>query len=151
MKNNDQRTSFFWIIIGLVIAVSSLKYGLGNLSAPGPGFLPFISGLAILGLAIVVFSQQLSRSGQERLADLWRKRNWPKMLLVLAALLVYTLLFNVLGFLLDSFLLIAFLLRLMEPMGWFKVLGGAVCASGGSYVIFQLWLEAQLPKGILGF
>lgn len=151
MKNNDQRTSLFWMIIGLIIAVSSLKYGLGSLSAPGPGFLPFLSGLTITGLAIVVFVQQLSRGGKERLSDLWRKRHWPKMLMVLAALVVYTLLFNVLGFLLDTFLLIAFLLRLLEPMGWTKVLAGAVCASGGSYVIFQLWLEAQLPKGFLGF
>jgi putative tricarboxylic transport membrane protein len=151
MKNNDQRTSLFWLIVGLLIAYFSTKYGLGTLSAPGPGFLPFLTGLVMAGLAILVFIQQFPKMGKEKILDLWRNQSWQKVLLVMASLVVYTFLFTPLGFLLDTFLLVAFLLRLMEPMGWIKVLGGAVCASGGSYIIFQLWLEAQLPKGLLGF
>jgi len=58
LKNNDQRTSLFWLAIGLVIAYSSGKYGLGTVSSPGPGLFPFLSGLAITVLALVVFSQQ---------------------------------------------------------------------------------------------
>jgi putative tricarboxylic transport membrane protein len=151
MKNNDQRTGLFWLIVGLVISFFSTKYGLGTPSAPGPGFLPFITGLIMSGLAAIVFAQQVGKKEKETVLELWRNRGWPKVLLVMASLVVYTLLFVPLGFLLDTFLLITFLLRLLEPMGWIKVLGGAVCASGGSYVIFQLWLEAQLPKGFLGF
>ncbi len=151
MKNNDQRSSLFWLTIGLAIAVYSGKYGLGTLSSPGPGFLPFLSGLAMAGLAFVVFFQQFSQKGREKIKDLWRQRNWPTMLMVMGALILYTLLFKLLGFLLDTFLLIAFLLRVMEPMSWRKVLAGAVFAAGGAYVIFQLWLEAQLPTGFLGF
>jgi putative tricarboxylic transport membrane protein len=151
MKNNDQRTGLFWLIVGLVISFFSTKYGLGTLSAPGPGFLPFITGLIMSGLAVIVFAQQVGKKEKETVLELWRNRGWPKVLLVMASLVVYTLLFVPLGFLLDTFLLITFLLRLLEPMGWIKVFGGAVCASGGSYVIFQLWLEAQLPKGFLGF
>lgn len=151
MKNNDQRSGLFWLIIGLAIAVYSGKYGLGTLSSPGPGFLPFLSGLAMAGLALVVFSQQFSQKGREKIKDLWRQRNWPTMLMVMGALILYTLLFKLLGFLLDTFLLIAFLLRVMEPMSWRKVLAGAVFAAGGAYLIFQLWLEAQLPTGFLGF
>lgn len=151
MKNNDQRSSLFWLTIGLAIAVYSGKYGLGTLSSPGPGFLPFLSGLAMAGLALVVFFQQLSQKGREKIKDLWRQRNWPTMLMVMGALILYTLLFKLLGFLLDTFLLIAFLLRVMEPMSWRKVLAGAVFAAGGAYLIFQLWLEAQLPTGFLGF
>ena len=140
MKNNDQRSSLFWLTIGLAIAVYSGKYGLGTLSSPGPGFLPFLSGLAMAGLAFVVFFQQFSQKGREKIKDLWRQRNWPTMLMVMGALILYTLLFKLLGFLLDTFLLIAFLLRVMEPMSWRKVLAGAFFAAGGAYVIFQLWL-----------
>ncbi len=63
MKNNDQRSSLFWLAAGLAIAVYSRKYGLGTLSSPGPGFLPFLTGLAIAGLALVVFFQQFSKTG----------------------------------------------------------------------------------------
>jgi hypothetical protein len=151
MKNNDQRSSLFWFVIGLAIAFYSGKYGLGTLSSPGPGFVPFLSGLAIAGLALVVFFQQLSKGGREKIKDLWVQRNWPTMMMVMGALILYTLFFRFLGFLLDTFLLIAFLLRVMEPLSWKKVLTGAIGAALGSYVIFQLWLEAQLPTGFLGF
>jgi hypothetical protein len=151
MKNNDQRSSLFWFVIGLAIAFYSGKYGLGTLSSPGPGFVPFLSGLAIAGLASVVFFQQLSKGGREKIKDLWVQRNWPTMMMVMGALILYTLFFRFLGFLLDTFLLIAFLLRVMEPLSWKKALTGAIGAALGSYVIFQLWLEAQLPTGFLGF
>jgi putative tricarboxylic transport membrane protein len=151
MKNNDQRSSLFWLAIGLAIAVYSGKYGLGSLSSPGPGFLPFLSGLAIAGLALVVFFQQFSKRDREKVTDLWQKGNWLTMLMVMGSLVIYTLLLNFIGFLLDTFLLIAFLLRVMEPMSWNKCMVGALGAAGASYVIFQLWLKAQLPTGFLGF
>ncbi len=113
--------------------------------------MPFLSGLVLAGLALVVFLQQLSRGTKEKLRDLWAQKNWPTIMMVMGALVLYTILFRLLGFLLDTFLLTAFLLRLMEPLGWKKVLVGAIGAAIGSYAIFQLWLEAQLPTGFLGF
>jgi hypothetical protein len=151
MKNNDQRSSLFWLATGLAIALYSMKYGLGKFSSPGPGFVPFLSGLALAGLALVVFLHQLSKGSREKLKDLWVQKNWPSIMMVMAALVLYTLLFRFLGFLLATFLLTAFLLRVMEPLSWKKVLAGAMGAAIGSYAIFQLWLEAQLPAGFLGF
>ncbi len=151
MKNNDQRSSLFWLVIGLGIALYSTKYGLGKFSSPGPGFMPFLSGLVLAGLALVVFFQQLSKGNKEKLRDLWAQKNWPTIMMVMGALVLYTIFFRFLGFLLDTFLLTAFLLRMMEPLSWKKVLAGAIGAAIGSYAIFQLWLEAQLPKGFLGF
>jgi len=151
MKNNDQRSSLFWLAAGLAIALYSGNYGLGSFSSPGPGFLPFLTGLAIAGLALVVFLQQLSSRSREKMTDLWRRGNWPNVSMVMGALVLYTLLFQFLGFLLDTFWLIAFLLRVMEPMGWKKCLTGAVAASGGAYLVFQIWIKAQLPAGVLGF
>ena len=151
MKNNDQRSSLFWLAAGLAIAIYSGNYGLGSFSSPGPGFLPFLTGLAIAGLALVVFLQQLSSRSREKMTDLWRRGNWPNVSMVMGALVLYTLLFQFLGFLLDTFWLIAFLQRVMEPMGWKKCLTGAVAASGGAYLVFQIWLKAKLPAGVLGF
>jgi hypothetical protein len=151
MKNNDQRSSLFWLVIGLAIALYSTKYGLGKFSSPGPGFMPFLSGLVLAGLALVVFLQQLSKGGKEKLKDLWSQKNWPSIMMVMGALVLYTIFFRFLGFLLDTFLLTASLLRVMEPLSWKKVLAGAIGAAIGSYAIFQLWLEAQLPTGFLGF
>ena len=73
------------------------------------------------------------------------------MLLVMGVLVLYTIFLKTLGFILTTFLLIAFLYRVMEPLSWRKVLSGAVLTALGSYAIFQLWLQAQLPEGIFGF
>jgi hypothetical protein len=150
LKNNDQRSSLFWLAIGLAIAFYSRRYSLGTLSSPGPGFLPFLTGVAIALLALVIFFQQLPQK-KDTLKSLWAHKKWPAVPIVMAALVVYAVLLNLLGFILDTFLLTAFLLRVMEPLSWNKVLAGASGATFGSYAVFHLWLEAQLPAGFLGF
>jgi|YelNatPaOPRAMG01_1025707.scaffolds.fasta_scaffold127381_2 hypothetical protein len=151
MKNNDQRSSLFWFAVGLAVAAASGKYGLGTPSAPGPGFLPFLTGLVMMGLAALVFFQQAGGRVKNGLTDLWSTKGWTAVVMVMGALVLYTLLLRTLGFLLDTFWLLAFLLRVMEPRSWGKTLIGAALASGGSYIIFQVWLQAQLPAGFLGF
>jgi len=150
LKNNDQRSSLFWLVVGLAIAFYSRKYNLGTLSSPGPGFLPFVSGAAMALLALVVFIQQIPKK-RDTLKSLWAHKKWPAVPIVMASLIAYVVALGFLGFILDTFLLTAFLLRVMEPLSWNKVLAGAAGATIGSYAIFQLWLEAQLPSGILGF
>jgi putative tricarboxylic transport membrane protein len=150
VKNNDQRSSLFWLAIGLAVAFYSRNYDLGTPSSPGPGFLPFLSGAAIAVLALVVFFQQIPKK-RDTLKSLWAHKKWPAVPIVMASLVVYAVVLNYLGFILDTFLLTAFLLRVMEPLRWNKVLAGATGATAGSYAVFHLWLEAQLPAGLLGF
>ena len=137
-------------MIGVAIALYSRKYGLGTLSSPGAGFLPFLSGLAMAVLAVVVFVQRIPGK-KDTLVGLWANRRWPAVPIVLAALVAYAVVLNTLGFVLDTFFLTAFLLRVMQPLAWKKVLAGAAGATLGSYAVFRLWLEAQLPVGFLGF
>lgn len=151
LKNNDQRTSLFWGGLGLAIVLYSKKYGLGTPSEPGPGFVPFLTGLSIILLAGVVFLQQIPQKRKDDFMDLWLQKRWSNTLIVMGALILFALFLKTLGFLLASFLLIAFLFRIIEPLDWEKVLIGAFLTSLGSYLVFNLWLEAQLPKGIFGF
>ena len=151
MKNNDQRSSLIWGAIGLAIVLYSGKYGLGSLSSPGPGFVPFLAGVAIGGLSLVVFFQQWREGKEEKLQDLWEKKDWPTMLKVMGALVLYAVFLKSLGFLSTTFFLIVYLFRIIEPMAWKRVLIGAILTALGSYVVFEVWLEAQLPAGIFGF
>jgi hypothetical protein len=56
-----------------------------------------------------------------------------------------------LGFVLTTFLLLSFLLGLIEGTHWGKSFGVAGAAALGSYAIFELWLKIRLPHGIFGF
>ena len=151
MKNNDQRSSLIWCAIGLAIVLYSGKYGLGTLSSPGQGFVPFLTGLVIGGLSLVVFLQQWRKGKGEKLKDLWTKKDWPTILKVMGALVLYAIFLKSLGFLLTTFFLIVYLFRVIESMAWRKVLIGAILTAFGSYIVFEVWLEAQLPTGIFGF
>jgi len=151
MKNNDQRSSLVWFIIGLAILFYSTQYKLGTFSTPGPGFVPFLTGAAIALLSAVIFFQQVMKKQERDLIALWDKKDWRTMLKVMGALVLYTVFLKTLGFLPASFLLMAYLLRVMEPVSWKRVFLGAFLISLGSYAVFQLWLQSQLPRGILGF
>jgi hypothetical protein len=76
---------------------------------------------------------------------------WKKSLIVLGALFAYALLLKPLGFFLGTALFIGFLLRAVQPQSWLIVAAGAILTAIGSYGIFEIWLQAQLPKGPWGF
>lgn len=149
--NHDQLSSLTWFFIGAAICAVSLTYKLGTLSSPGTGFMPFLSGGAISVFAVLgFFHATLRKKGGEGEGPLFRGVNWPKALIVFLSLCAYALLFFPLGFLLCTTLFIAFLLRAITPQRWPWVLGCSLAAAMASYLVFEVWLKAQLPKGILG-
>lgn len=146
MIKADRWVGLLLALFSLYICVASFRLGLGTYRRPGPGFLSFYTGivLVILSLALILLSlyRQLEKG------EKWENRR--NIFLVTLALFGFTLLLEGLGFLLASFLFVWFLLKVVERRGWGFSLGVALCIAGASYVIFDLWLKAQLPAGILG-
>ncbi len=149
--NHDQYSSLAWFIVGAAVAGVSLPYKLGTLSSPGTGFMPFLSGAAMSVFAAVGFlAATLRREKRAEEPALFQGLEWRKVLIVLGSLCAYTLLLFPLGFLLSTALFIGFLLRAVVPQRWPLVIGGALATSAASYLIFEVWLKAQLPKGFWG-
>jgi hypothetical protein len=46
-----------------------------------------------------------------------------------------------------AFILMFFVLKVVEPVKWWTALLEAVLATGASYALFEWWLEVPLPKG----
>jgi len=150
--NNDQASAAVWFIVGLMITIASIPYGLGTLDSPGTGFLPFLSGMAItifsfIGLMLATLKRRMGVGWKPMMQGLI----WKKSFIVLVALLAYVLLLKPLGFLLCTALFIGFLLRAVQPQRWPVVMAGAIGTAAGAYGIFEVWLKAQLPKGPWGF
>ena len=76
---------------------------------------------------------------------------WEKPLITMGALVVYALVLNRLGFIITTALLVAFLLRAIIPQKWSVVISGAVLTPLFTYLIFQVCLQTQLPRGFFGF
>jgi putative tricarboxylic transport membrane protein len=152
MGRPDQFSSLFWFLLGLAVIFLSYRLGLGTLTSPGPGFLPLWCGLILSAISLGVFFHRLlipSGGESQTIRKLWGGVHWLRGVFVVSALLVYTLLFTHLGYLLSTLVLLLFLFKAIEPQGWTVAIGGAVLASFISFVVFALWLDVQLPRGIL--
>ncbi len=151
MRNPDQTSSLFWLAIGIGITLGSLKYGFGSLHEPGAGFITLFAGAILSLLSIGLFLSSLRRGEpRKRLGVLWEGLEVGKVFYVLGFLVIYVLVLNHLGFLVSTFLLLSFLFRVKANYRLLKVIVMSVLITGASYLLFEVWLKVQLPKGILG-
>ena len=152
MKKVDQWSGLALSVLaaGMIWAALSLPYG--NVHNPGPGFFPFWLGMILGGMSIALLVQSTRGKESERtLRDILEEDvSWGKVLLVIVSLILYGALMDYLGFLIVTFLLMALLLRFIEPQPWKIVIGWALAGSVGSYLIFEVWMKLRLPKGFLG-
>jgi len=150
VKKFDFISCGFWLIVGALICEESWRMKLGQFHNPGPGFLPFGAGL-ILGVGALAVLVMNLRSKLGRDKAFWADRSrWPKVFLTLGCIIVYGVLLESLGFLLTTFFSMGFLFRVIEPQRWRTVIAGAFFSAVGAYLIFQTWLQVELPKGFLG-
>jgi len=145
MLKADRWIGILFALFSIYICVESVGLGLGTYQQPGAGFVSFYAGLilGILSLALVLLAFLHYVDGEET----WD--NPAQILMVFLSLIGFTLLVEWLGFILTAFLLICFLLKVVERRGWAFSVGVAVIVAGSSYVVFDVWLRAQLPAGVL--
>lgn len=148
--SREEGSSLVWLGIAILICIGSLRLSLGSFRNPGPGFFPFIAGLIVAVMALAIHLQSRGKTSAKGTREpLWAdKKRIQKMVLTTLALLAYGVGMDYLGFLVSTFLFLAFLLRMIEPQRWSLVLLESALASGISYLIFDIWLQAQLPKGL---
>jgi putative tricarboxylic transport membrane protein len=145
MITTDRWTGLFFVLFSLYVCVESWRLGVGSFFRPGAGFFPFYSSL-LLGLLSLILGLLAFRGKVEK-AESWTEVG--STVTVSLAVLGFALLLTWLGFVVTTFLFIFFLLRAVERRGWLLAAGAALFISAAFYVVFGLWLKAQLPAGIL--
>lgn len=152
MKKRDRTASLIWLLFAVYICIESLRLPLGSLRDPGPGFLPLVVGVILGVLSVVNFGQARAENSRSPGGSWYSQERWKRLVGVLVALFVYAGVLDLLGFLTSTFLLLIYLFRYgLEPRKWVWAIGGSAMASVSCYVVFDLWLQTQLPKGIFGF
>jgi len=152
MIKADRISGSFWLIFALIVIIESYRLGLGTLHRPGPGFVFFWAGifLGILSL-VTVFRAWGSRKGEEPEMLTLGKQNTMKIVLVLISVFLYAIFMEKLGFILVTLLLLIFLLLFIEKKSWLYSTLVSIAMTASAYLIFEVWLKSQLPKGFLGF
>jgi putative tricarboxylic transport membrane protein len=152
MNFRDQLSGFFWLVISIFVCVESIKSGVGTFRFPGPGFLPFWSGVGLGTLAIILVATDLLKEKVGRKSkNLSEGKKGSNVILVLVSLFAYALLLPSLGYLITTFGLMVFLFSLIgKPRLWIQGVSALITVLA-TYIIFYVWLDVRLPKGILGF
>ena len=152
MINSDQMSGFFWLAISIFVCIEASRVGIGDFHSQGPGFLPFLSGVVLGAFSIIlVVKSTLKKTEKREIKNLWKGLSWGKVVLVLSLLLIYAYLLPIIGYLIATFGLIILLFGIVgKTKVWIKVVAGIITVLT-TYLVFYVWLEVQLPKGMLGF
>jgi hypothetical protein len=141
--SHELKSGFFFLGLSLLVIWESLRVELGSFMEPGSGFLTLGAGLAICTLSVVLICRG------------WKVRETQKpfsrrVLLVVASLFIYSLVLNLLGFVLATFFLVGSLFYLGQPRQWWWLIGISALVSALTYLIFGVFLHVYFPRGFLG-
>ena len=152
MNLRDQWSSLFWLVISVLVCVESIRMGIGSFQSPGPGFLPFWSGVTVCILSALLWViSTLKKEEAGKIRNLWKEMKWSKVILVAASLLIYSTILPGLGFLITTFGLMTLLFSIVERSRLWIQATIALVTVMVTYITFYWWLGVQLPKGIFGF
>ena len=138
-----------WLILALGICYMATSLGAGAAHEPGSGFVFLWSGLLLALLALLLVASFL-RERHESATEL-HAMAWRKVFAVLTALVLYGIFLEKIGFVASSFLLLILLARLGGATRWASIVTIAAVAALGTFILFDVWLNIRLPKGIFGF
>ena len=149
----DQGSSVFWLFLSIFVCIESLHLGIGTFHNPGTGFFAFWTSGLLGILSLVLFLQTFLKKGEAKIEPLFSGTLWKRVLLVLIALLIYSKLMELLGYLISTFFLMTLLFWILEPnrMRWFLwSLVISFLTTIISYYIFSILLNCQFPMGLFG-
>lgn len=140
------------VLMGLAIAtlLEASKLPFGTLRTPKAGFFPFVLAIFLAVFSLILLGQTIKEKNEGGNLFGLSSGNWKKIGLAAGSLFAFAFVVEYLGYILSTFLLIAFLLRAIEPQKWWVVIALALLSSLVTYVVFSLLLSTPLPEGVLG-
>jgi hypothetical protein len=151
MEKQDLVGCAVWLILSAFVFTASLRLGVGALRSPGPGFIPFWASIGLALFACILLGLDLATKAQVvRGENSAKDSRLGNHLIVIAALTLYCLALEKLGYLLCTFGLMIVLFSLGNTKAWTIILGSLV-TSLSSYGLFAYFLRTPLPRGIFGF
>jgi putative tricarboxylic transport membrane protein len=154
MKTLDLASGLFWLFLSAAVFVESLRMGIGAVESPGMGFMP-LAASALLGmLSLVLLVKTIVHKRKGGTAGGSVALLGKKALMVLIAVITYSIIMPTIGYLIGTFLVMTFLYWLLEQNGVRGFLRGMVLSlltTTLSYYLFAVLLNCPFPAGILGF
>ena len=143
--------NLFWILFSLITCVESYRLKLGTINTPGPGFFPFTAGFIMLILSLAALFQSIRKKNNVEKTRRQEPFRWWNIVIILMAITAYAFSLEKIGFLINTFLFMCLLLKVVEPQTWKTAIIGGLITAIAANLIFNVIFQAQIPSGILGF
>jgi putative tricarboxylic transport membrane protein len=143
--------NLFWLLFAVVTCEESLRLKLGAVTKPGSGFFPFSAGIVMLVLALAALLQSFrKKAGGEKEAG-GASFRWWSIIIIFASVTAFALTLETLGFLINTFLFITIMLKVVQPQPWKTSIIGGLISAVVADLLFNVVFRAQIPAGILGY
>jgi putative tricarboxylic transport membrane protein len=139
--------NFLLAVLGFLIVFLSVKLGFGTLKKPGPGLFSFLCGLVIFLQSLVLFF--FGKRVEER-EDSSGHTGVKKGFLILATFLFWIILMPYVGYVLITFFATLSFSKVMGLEGWRKPVALSIGITVFCYLLFDVYLYTDLPRGLLG-
>ncbi len=144
-------SAVFFLLFSIYVSTVAWRLDIGWVRKPGPGFLPFWSGILIGILGALLLVQELLSDRGKKETSVREKISWKSIGLTLIFFLAYILSLDHAGFIIGTILFVGIILKIIEKKGWVLTLSVALIMALGSYCLFKVWLQVDLAKGFFGF
>jgi putative tricarboxylic transport membrane protein len=148
MHRADRITAAVLLAFAIAFAAGALEYypywGEGG---PGSAFLPFWLGVLMAALATLMLIRRPRGAEAEWLPQ---GEGRARVLVVIAATVVFVAALKVIGMVVGTALYLATLMRYLERHRWALTIAVSIAAAALNYLVFAHWLRVPFP-GLLGF
>jgi hypothetical protein len=148
VAGRDRGAAAVLLVFGLIALEEARKLRFGSIAKPGPGFFPVVlaAAFSLVCVALLVIAVRKRDAG----AASGPRLVWPQIVATMAALFVYALVLEPLGFVAATFALLLFFFKALERQRWVSALAGSLVTAFVTYLVFKVWLHVQLPAGPWG-
>jgi putative tricarboxylic transport membrane protein len=139
--------NFFLLVAGCAISYVSWGYGCGSMARPGPGLYPFFLGIAIAVFSLFVLIASLKAPAGEPPLE----RDQTRTLIYMAATFcLWIAAMPLLGYVAVTLIATYTFCKTMKLEGRKKPLAVSLGTALFIYLLFDVWLYIDLPRGLFG-
>ena len=150
MRRTDLISAVTLLALALAALFEASKLPFGRVGSPQAGFFPLVLAIFLAIFSLLFLAQAIGAPKIRSADSRGESATWNKIVLAVGALVVFGVVFESLGYVISTFLFIAFLLLAVERQKWSLVVLVAFFTSLATYLVFGLLLNTPLPGGILG-
>jgi len=136
-----------FLFVGLGIVILSIQLGIGSLAKTGPGLLPFLCGILIFFLTLMLFISKDKLAKDD--SSFAKKHRVDKFLSLAGIFILWIILMPVFGYIVLTFLTSFSFAKVMGLQGWRKPFFLCCGITIFCYILFDLYLYIDLPRGFL--